>query len=81
MAWRLPILPFQARSFPLQGWGLIDLPLRATLSPAHPLARRDVPSARARVFPDRALRKHSVTAISLMSGAGLANTQGDGEDA
>jgi hypothetical protein len=33
-----------------QGWGLIDLPLRATFSPARPLARRDVPLARARVF-------------------------------
>ncbi len=33
-----------------QGWGLIDLPLRATFSPAHPLARRDVPLARARAF-------------------------------
>ncbi len=31
-----------------QGWGLIDLPLRATFSPAHPLARRDVPLAQAR---------------------------------
>jgi hypothetical protein len=28
----------QARSLLLQGWGLIDLPLRATFSPAHPLA-------------------------------------------
>jgi hypothetical protein len=44
---------FQARSLSLQGWGLIDLPLRATFSPAHPLARRDVPLARARAscFP------------------------------
>jgi hypothetical protein len=47
----------------LQGWGLIDLPLRASFSPAHPLAdifhpahppiasqsiSRDVPSSRAR---------------------------------
>jgi hypothetical protein len=39
---------FQARSLSLKGWGLIDLPLRATFSPAHPLARRDVPVARAR---------------------------------
>jgi hypothetical protein len=37
----------QARSLSLKGWGLIDLPLRATFSPAHPLARRDVPLARA----------------------------------
>jgi len=37
----------QARSLSLRGWGLIDLPLRATFSPAHPLARRDVPLARA----------------------------------
>jgi len=49
-----------------QGWGLIDLPLRATFSPAHPLAdifhppyppialqsiSRDVPLSRARAFP------------------------------
>src|SRR5256885_14340073 len=34
----------------LQGWGLMDLPLRAAFSPAHPLARRDVPLARARTF-------------------------------
>jgi hypothetical protein len=33
-----------------QGWGLIDLPLRAAFSPAHPLARRDVPLAHARAF-------------------------------
>jgi hypothetical protein len=32
------------------GMGAIDLPLRATFSPAHPLARRDVPLARARAF-------------------------------
>ena len=30
--------------------GLIDLLLRATFSPAHPLARRDVPLARARAL-------------------------------
>jgi len=46
-----------ARSL-FRGWGLIDLPLRATFSPAHPLARRDVPSARARTFWSRALRQH-----------------------
>ena len=33
-----------------QGWGLIDLPLHATFSPAHPLARRDVPLTQARAF-------------------------------
>ena len=33
-----------------QGWGLIDLPLRAAFSPAHPLAQRDVPLARAWAF-------------------------------
>jgi hypothetical protein len=48
----------QARSFSLRGWGLIDLPLRATFSPAHPLARRDVPVAQARGVRDRALREH-----------------------
>jgi len=31
--------------------GLIGLPLRATFSPAHPLARRDVPWAQARIIP------------------------------
>ena len=41
---------FRACLFSPQGWGLIDLPLRATFSPAHPLARRDVPLARARAF-------------------------------
>jgi hypothetical protein len=30
------------------GWGLIDLPLRATFSPAHPMARRVVSLAHAR---------------------------------
>jgi hypothetical protein len=41
-----------------QGWGLIDLPLRATFSPSHPLARRDVPVALARAlcFPLRTLK-------------------------
>ena len=34
----------------LSGIGLIDLPLRTAFSPAHPLARRDVPLARARAF-------------------------------
>ena len=49
----------------VKGWGLIDLPLRATFSPAHPLAdifyppyppiasqsiSRDVPLSRARAF-------------------------------
>ena len=33
-----------------RGWGLNDLPLRASFSPSHPLARRDVPLARARAF-------------------------------
>jgi hypothetical protein len=33
-----------------QGWGLIDLLLRAAFSPAHPLARRDVPLTLARAF-------------------------------
>ncbi len=40
-----------------QGWELIDLPLRAAFLPAHPLARRDVPFARARGVRDRALRE------------------------
>ncbi len=40
----------QACSFSLSGWGLIDLPLRATFAPAHPLARRDAPLAQARAF-------------------------------
>ncbi len=36
----------------------MELPLRAAISPAHPLARRDVPFARARGVRDRALREH-----------------------
>ena len=40
----------QARLLSLHGWGLIDLPLRTAFSPAHPLARRDVPLAQARAF-------------------------------
>jgi hypothetical protein len=34
----------------LQGWGLIELPLRATFPPARSLARRDVLVAQARAF-------------------------------
>ena len=41
--------PSKLDRYLFKGWGLIDLPLRATFSPAHPLARRDVPLARARV--------------------------------
>jgi hypothetical protein len=37
----------------LRDGGLIDLPLRAIFSPAHPLARRDVPLTRARGVRDR----------------------------
>ena len=43
-----PLSSLQACSSSLQGWGLIDLPLRAAFSPTRPLARRDVPLARAR---------------------------------
>jgi hypothetical protein len=46
----LPFPYFRAcLSFSLEG-GLFGLPLRATFSPAHPLARRDVPVALARAF-------------------------------
>ena len=38
-----------------QGWGLIDLPLCATLLPAHPLARQDGPLSRARDFQSSSL--------------------------
>ena len=41
-----------------QGWGLIDLPLRAAFSPAHPLARRDMSLAQTWGIHDRALREH-----------------------
>ena len=34
----------------LQGWGLIEFPLRATFPPAHSLASRDVLVAQARAF-------------------------------
>jgi hypothetical protein len=56
---------FQVRSLSFQGWGLIDLPLHVAFSPAHPLARRDVPLARARVFGDRALREHERSSGSI----------------
>jgi len=83
MVWRLP-LPFQACSLSLQGWGLIDLPLRATFSPAHPPAdifhppyppiasqsiSRDVPLALARAFGGRALREHRKSSASIPSHA------------
>jgi len=42
--------PSKLARYLFKGWGLIDLPLRATFSPARPLARRDVPLARARAF-------------------------------
>ena len=38
-----------------QGWGLIDLPLCATLPPARSLARQDVPVSRARAFQSSSL--------------------------
>ena len=61
-----PLLPIPPCSLVIsEGWGLIDLPLRATFSPAHPLARRDVPLARARVFRDRALREHRRSSGSI----------------
>jgi len=51
--------PYQAyKDSGVPGLGAVDLPLRATFSPAHPLARRDVPLARARGVRDRALREH-----------------------
>ena len=39
-----------------EGGNLVDPRLRATFSPAHPLARRDVPLARARAFRFSSLR-------------------------
>jgi hypothetical protein len=45
-----PSYPSKLARYPFQGWGLIDLPLRAAFSPTRPLARRDVPSSRARAF-------------------------------
>ena len=57
----------QACSISLQGWGLIDLPLRAAFSPAHPLARRDVPLAQARGLLGRALREHRRSSGSIPS--------------
>jgi len=47
-----------------QGWGVIDLPLRAAFSPAHPLACRDMPLALARASRDRALREHRRSSAS-----------------
>ena len=37
-------------AFPSPEGGLIGLPMLAAFSPAHPLARRDVPLTRARAF-------------------------------
>ena len=45
--------------------GLEGLPLRAIFSPAHPLARRDVPLARARACGGRALREHRRSSGSI----------------
>ena len=42
--------PSKLASLLVREGGLLDLPLRAAFSPAHPLARRDVPLARARAF-------------------------------
>ena len=50
MVWLLSIPPFRACSPSLLEGGLFGLPLRVAFSPAHPLARRDVPLARARAF-------------------------------
>ena len=55
----------QARSLSLRGWGLIDLLLRATFSPAHPLARRDVPLARERAFQSSSLLVEGVAEAAL----------------
>ena len=46
----LPFSGFRACLYYSPEGGLFGLPLRATFSPAHPLARRDVPLARARAF-------------------------------
>jgi len=43
----------------------LDLPLRAAFSPAHPLARRDVPLALAREVRGRALREHRRSTSSI----------------
>jgi hypothetical protein len=48
--WRRPGSPTTLAFLLLFKGGPIGLRLRATFSPAHPLARRDVPLARARVF-------------------------------
>ena len=71
-----PNRSLQARSFSLQGWGLIDLPLRATFSPAHPLARRDVPLAQARAFRDRALHEYRRSSASIPSVPGAHDQRG-----
>ena len=42
---------------------------------------RNVPVAQARVFRDRAVREHNVTAIVLMNPAGLASNRDGGGDA
>mgnify|MGYP007082005540 CR=1 FL=1 len=66
----------QACSLSLQGWGLIDLPLRAAFSPSHPLACRDVPLARARGVRDCALREHRRSSGSIPSYLRSASKKG-----
>ena len=53
--------------------GLFGLPLRAAFSPAHPLARRDVPLARARAFyfPKPFLKGVAEAALYCAHGATL----------
>ena len=58
---------FQACSCTLPRMTRMSPPLRATFSPAHPLARRDVPVARARAFGGRALREHRRSSGSIPS--------------
>jgi hypothetical protein len=54
---------------PFTRGGPIGLPLRATFSPAHPLARRDAPIARARVLRGRALREHRSSPSCPLTGS------------
>jgi hypothetical protein len=57
----------QARSLIPQGWGLIDLPLRATFSPTQPRARRDALLSQASTVSSCAGCEHRRSSGSLPS--------------
>ena len=66
---------FQACSFPLEGWRLIDFHCARLFHPAHPLVHRDVPLARARASGRRSLREHRRSTGSIPSSVPGAQDQ------